>query len=222
MGFEEMHKEWFEKHLKSRTGERKRRLQLGHHHGERLFLKLVWWPIFGHFENLHPEYEVIDWRGAPYFVDFVWLHGHCKFAFEIKGYGPHVQHTDRVRYRRELDRETFLQTLGYRVVSIPYDNLEENPNLSVYLLKSLLAPYITEVQTGKEYTFLEREVLFLALRFSTPIRPIDLVKELRINQRTAVKCLKSLCEKGKLRPILTAKKMRVTRYELVPSFSWFW
>jgi len=50
---------------------------------------------FRHFDDLHPEYEVIDWRGHPYFVDFVRIRGQLRFAFEIKGYGPHVQHADR-------------------------------------------------------------------------------------------------------------------------------
>jgi hypothetical protein len=53
----------------------------------------------------------------------------------VKGFGPHVQQTDRIRYRHELDRETFLQILGFRVVSIPYDNLESEPMLSINLLR---------------------------------------------------------------------------------------
>jgi len=95
MGFEDMHAQWLNAHMKRRTGERRSRLQRGHGHGERLFLERVWWPLFGHFDDLHPEYEVIDWRGHPYFVDFVRIRGQLRFAFEIKGYGPHVQHADR-------------------------------------------------------------------------------------------------------------------------------
>lgn len=63
MGFVTAHQAWLDKHVQSREGERKGRLERGHGHGERLFLEKVWWPLFGHFDHLHPEYEVADWRG---------------------------------------------------------------------------------------------------------------------------------------------------------------
>ncbi|WP_379136300.1 hypothetical protein [Paenibacillus sp. sgz500958] len=108
-GVVEDHGRWLEEHLCRRLGERKNRLERGHGHGEKLFLEQVWWPIFGHFRNWHPEYEVSDWRGRPYFVDLVWKLGQVQYAIEIKGYGPHVTNMDRIRYRQELKRETFLQ-----------------------------------------------------------------------------------------------------------------
>lgn len=40
--------------------------------------------MMGHFNDLHPEYEVLDWRGWPYFVDYAWKPGQVKFAFEVK------------------------------------------------------------------------------------------------------------------------------------------
>lgn len=216
MGFEEMHEQWLLSHLKRRTGERRGRLQRGHGHGERLFLQRVWWPLFGHFDDLHPEYEVVDWRGYPYYIDFAWIRGQCRFAFEIKGYGAHVLNADRTRYRRELNRETFLQTLGYRVVSIPYDGLEDSPEMTRFLLKSLLAPFVS-TGTASHYSRVEREVLRFAMLAGRPIRPIDIVREFTINSRTAVKMLRQLCSKGKLRPIVRGASGRVTRYEWVRS-----
>ena len=212
MRFEAMHEQWLMSHLKRRSGERKSRLQRGHGHGERLFLKQVWWPLFGHFHHLHPEYEAADWRGQPYFIDFAWIRGRCKFAFEIKGYGPHVQNTDRTRYRRELNRETFLQTLGFRVVSIPYDDLKESPEITMFLLKSLLAPYITSGDSS--FSPVEREVLRFAMLAGRPIKPIEIAQELSLNHRTAVKILKRLCDKGKLEPVTRGESGRISRYEL--------
>ena len=218
ISFEAAHEHWLNAHLKRRTGERKNRLERGHGHGERLFLKLVWWPLFGHFDHLHPEYEVTDWRGQPYFVDFAWIRGQCRFAFEIKGYGPHVQNADRTRYRRELNRETFLQILGFRVVSIPYDDLEDNPEMTKFLVKSLLAPYVTAEDRDK-YTFMEREILRSAMLAGQAVRPIDIARNLSVHPRTAVKLLKDLCEKGKLRPVARGKSNRITKYEWVGSLT---
>lgn len=224
MGFTEEYNKWLDYHLRRRSGERRSRLERGHGHGEKVFLERVWWEIFGNFDDLHPEYEVLDWRGKPYFIDFVWKPGRCKFALEVKGYGSHVQDTDRIRYRRELDREVYLQILGFRVVSIPYDDLEADPKLSINLLKSLLSPYMAAIVRDSKYTRLEYEVLVLAARSNEPLRPIDLVKELGVNRRTAVRCLQSLCSKGKFKPILSGKETKVVRYEYVRSFTddWFW
>gem|GEM_PF-2803970 len=58
MSFEQMHEAWIKQHLDRRTGERKGRLERGHRHGEQLFARSVWWEVFGHFEHLHPEFEL--------------------------------------------------------------------------------------------------------------------------------------------------------------------
>ncbi|WP_028608759.1 hypothetical protein [Paenibacillus harenae] len=218
MGYKEVHAKWLEAHMRRRTGERRSRLERGHGHGERMFLEQVWWSIFGHMDNLHPEYEVSDWRGRPYFVDFVWVLGRYKFAIEVKGYGPHVQNMDRIRYRQELNRETYLQIAGYRVVAVPYDEIEEKPELVISLLKSLFAPYMASSLEEGKYKRLELDVLRAAKRRNKHIRPIDLVDELKINLRTARRCLQSLCDKEKLLPIRSGKSGRVCRYEFVHSF----
>lgn len=219
MGFAEEHRKWVEEHMSRRTGERRGRLKRGHGHGERMFLEKVWWPMMGHLNDLHPEYEVLDWRSRPYFVDFVWKPGQVKFAFEVKGYGPHVQNTDRTRYRQELNRETYLQIAGYRVVAIPYDDLEASPELTITLLRPLLMPYLVlKLEEKEEFSRLERDILRIAVRSNGCIRPVDLVKELGIDKRTAIKGLSLLCHKGKFSPIVLEKSGRVCRYEYKHSF----
>ncbi|MCL6605218.1 MAG: winged helix-turn-helix domain-containing protein [Paenibacillus sp.] len=218
MGFTEEHDRWLEHHLNRRKGERKSRLERGHGHGERMFLEQVWWPMFGQMQHLHPEYEVADWRGRPYFIDFVWKPGQIKFAIEVKGYGPHVQNMDRTRYRQELNRETFLQIAGFRVVAVPYDDLEANPELTISLLRSLLTPCLVMNSEGESFARLEREIMLVAIRSDGFIRPTDLVHELGVNYRTVIRHVKSLCEKGKLKPIYAGKSSKVCRYEYVHSF----
>ncbi|WP_339223097.1 hypothetical protein [Paenibacillus sp. FSL H8-0332] len=220
MGFAEEHHRWLEYHKKRRAGERLDRLDRGHRHGEQMFVERVWWPIFGKLDDLHPEYEVADWRGRPYFVDFVWRPGQVKFAIEIKGYGPHVQNTDRTRYRQELNRETYLQIAGYRVIAIPYDDLESAPEQTISLLKALLTPCLlkTSSEGSSQFTRIERDILRIAISQSRSLRPLDVEKQLEIDPRTVKKLLSALCEKGKLKPILREGGRRVCRYELISSF----
>ncbi|WP_339313183.1 RAP domain-containing protein [Paenibacillus sp. FSL M7-0896] len=220
MGFAEEHHRWLEYHKKRRTGERLDRLERGHRHGEQMFVERVWWPIFGKLDDLHPEYEVADWRGRPYFVDFVWKPGQVKFAIEIKGYGTHVQNTDRTRYRQELNRETYLQIAGYRVIAIPYDDLESAPEQTISLLKALLTPSLlkTSSEGSSQFTRIERDILRMASRMNGMIRPVDVVEGLGVNRRTARKYINILCEKGKFKPVLAQDSSRVCRYELIHSF----
>ncbi|MGO4275110.1 hypothetical protein AB4Z22_35640 [Paenibacillus sp. TAF58] len=141
MDFEKIHSAFINSHLGRRSGERKGRLERGHQHGEKLFLQNVWWPIKGNFDNLHPEYEILDWRGRSYFADFAYLAGSLKFLWEIKGFGPHVKDMDRKRFADELNRELFLQALGFRVISFAYDDVSQRPDLCITLLRMLLSRY---------------------------------------------------------------------------------
>ncbi|KUP21507.1 hypothetical protein [Paenibacillus sp. DMB5] len=219
MGFVDEHEKWLSRHKRRRTGERLDRLERGHGHGEKLFAERVWWPLFGHFNHLHPEYEVSDWRGRPYFVDYVWKPGQVKFAIEIKGYGPHVQNTDRTRYRQELNRETYLQIAGYRVVAVPYDDLESAPELTISLLKALLLSSLltnADNESGK-YSRMEREILRLAERSDGIIRPVDLVNGLAADPKTIKRHITQLCEKGRLKPLRAHGSNRVCRYEYIHS-----
>ncbi|GIP33877.1 hypothetical protein [Paenibacillus sp. J2TS4] len=219
MEFNKLHEKWLNQHLQKRTGERRGRLKRGHKHAEIMFLQKVWWPLHGNFDNLHPEYEVLDWRGRPFFIDFAWLPGHIKIALEVKGYGPHVQTMDRQRYCDELNRETFLQGMGFRVLSIPFDDVISRPELTISLLRVLFSHYLLgEKESGSDNS-MERNILLLAIHLNRPIRPIDVVEEFNMNRRTAVKHLQTLCSKGRLRPLLGGNATRVSRYELVRNFS---
>ncbi|NQX45528.1 hypothetical protein HQN87_09315 [Paenibacillus tritici] len=220
MAFAEEHHKWLEYHKKRRAGERKDRLERGHRHGEQMFVERVWWPIFGNMDDLHPEYEVADWRGMPYFVDFVWKQGQVKFAIEVKGYGPHVAKTDRTRYRQELNRETYLQIAGYRIVAVPYDELEAAPELIISLLKALLTPCLLKnmAEGCRPFTRIEADILRMASRKNGYLKPVDVVRGLGLNRRTVIKYMNILCEKGKLKPVPVQGSNRVSRYELIHSF----
>src|SRR4051812_41425423 len=98
MDFEAAHEAFFQNHLQKRSGERSGRLRRGHREAEKLFRRNVWWSLRGNFDNLHPEYEVLDWRGLSYFCDFAFITNQTRLIIEIKGFGPHVKDMDRHKY----------------------------------------------------------------------------------------------------------------------------
>lgn len=166
MTFEQAHAAFMEWHLSRRTGERRGRLERGHREAEKLFCKNVWWKLRGSFDGLHPEYEVTDWRGLSYFCDFGWLHPAIRLVIEIKGFGPHVRDMDRRKYSNELNRETFLTAMGYRVISFSYDDIAERPDLCITLLRMLLAGYLAQERPIGLAALAERETIRLACSLS--------------------------------------------------------
>ncbi|MBU5443137.1 DUF559 domain-containing protein [Paenibacillus sp. MSJ-34] len=214
--FEEVYDQFIQRHLASRTGERRGRLERGHRHAESLFLRNVWWPLRGNLEHLHPEYEVLDWRGRTYFADFAWLPGHVKLIIEVKGYAAHVREMDRQKYCNELNRETFLHAMGYQVISFAYDDVEQHPQLCMTLLQMVLSRYLSNQTPASRASFAEKEIIRFAIQCAGPIRPKDVERHLDVNHKPAVLMLKRLCAQGWLLPSYRGNGERIVRYELAP------
>jgi len=218
--FDQAHEVFFQSHLNRRSGERKGRLKRGHKHGEILFLKNVWWNIKGNLHHLHPEYEILDWRGKSYFADYAWLPpGPIKLLIEIKSYSNHVRDLDRDGYCRELNRELFNQAVGYRVISFAYDDVANRPELCITLLRLYISTHFANESTTSLLKMAETEILRLTFQVARPLRPIDVVNHLQINHRTAVNYMTSLCEKGWFIPIYGSSGKRIVRYELIKRFT---
>ncbi|WP_123039310.1 DUF559 domain-containing protein [Cohnella candidum] len=214
MNFEQAHEAFITHHLQRRTGERRGRLERGHREAEKLFCGNVWWSLRGNFDNLHREFEVLDWRGMSYFCDFAWLTEWVKLIIEIKGFGPHVRDMDRQKYCNELNRETFLAAMGYQVISFAYDDVAHRPELCIALLRMIISRYHTESSPVTLQTLSERESIRLAYTLARPLRPIDIENHLKVNHRTAVRTLQSLCSKGWFAPVTGAEGKHIVRYEL--------
>ncbi|GGF92327.1 DUF559 domain-containing protein [Paenibacillus aceti] len=216
MEFKAAHSDYIQRHIENRTGERRGRLERGHPEAEMLFCRNVWWPLRGSFDDLHPEFEVMDWRGISYFCDFAWLPGYVKLIIEVKGYGPHVRDMDRQKYCNELNRETFLTAMGYQVISFAYDDVAQRPELCMTLLRMIFSRYQSTASPDHPSAAAEREIIRLAFTLARPLRPIDIERQLNLSHRTAVRTLQTLCHKGYFTPIAGKNGKHIVRYELDP------
>lgn len=216
MSLEIEHKKWINWHLSHRNGERKDALKRGHSYGNRMFIEKVWWPLVGHFQGLHPEYEVLDWRGRSYFVDFMWILGALRFAIEIMDYGSHGK--NRSKYRMDLNRGLFLQSQQYHLVSISFDEMKENPVFIQSILRNMWAPYLTSGKSILQpFEKIERMLIQYAARHNRIIRPAEAAIELDLHKQTVIKYCRKLVQKGKLRSVPTGSTGKVYSYELLGS-----
>jgi hypothetical protein len=218
--FEEAHAKFIQSHLDRRSGERRDRLERGHSHGERLFLQNEWWPLYGNFNQLHPEYEVLDWRGIPYYIDFAYIRSFIRIGFEIKGFGPHVRDSNRTKYSNELNREAFLTSNGWRIISFSYDDVKNRPEVVQMLIRMNLAPFMAGQPPVLKPTLIDNELVRLGFHLVRPIRPIDVEHHFGINHRTSIKWINQTCEKGWLRPIINGS--RIVQYELARDVLHYW
>lgn len=220
MGYEEVHNAWLNHHLRRRSGERLDALKRGHGFGNRLFLEQIWWPLAGDFHGFHPEYEVADWRGRPYYVDFMWITGSLRVAFEIMDYGSHG--TERTKYRMDLNRGLFLQTQGCTIFYISLDELKENPSFILHALRNSLTPYLMAAgraapNAEKPFCKIEQDLMRTAIRHNRVLRPAEAARELELCAQTVIKYCLMLVDKGKFRPIPRGASGRIVYYEYIGS-----
>lgn len=174
----------------------------------------------GHFRGLHPEYEIKDWRGRSYFVDFMWILGSLRFVFEIMDFGSHGR--ERSKYRLDLNRALFLQSQDCTVISISLDELKENPSFVLAMVRSILSPYLVAAQdeTGAvihRFSKIERQLMRLAIRDNRIISPPKAAEELEIHKHTVKKYCRKLVEQGKFRAIPSGSSGKIFRYEYIGS-----
>ncbi|CAH0122742.1 hypothetical protein PAE9249_05333 [Paenibacillus sp. CECT 9249] len=212
MDFEQAHKEFLERHVSLRQGERKGRLLRGHQYAEKLFLQNVWWPLFGNFDRLHPEYEIYDWNRKSQFLDFAFIAPFGRFGLECDGFQSHVKDMDRERFSYALNRDTFLTGMGWKMLHFSFDNVQSRPEICRTLLQLAVAPYLIRNKAVSPPVLIEKEVLRLAWGLGRWIRPKDVCDHLEVDFRTARKWLRSLVEKGWLQPIARGRDIRY--YEL--------
>jgi hypothetical protein len=212
MDFEKAHEQFLNYHQSRRVGERRGRLLRGHNHAEKLLLRNVWWPLFGNLEHLHPEYEIYDWNRKTQYLDFAYILPLGRFGLECDGFQSHVKDMDRERFSYSLNRDNFLTGMGWRMIHFSFDDVQNRPEVCRTLLQLAISPCLIRNQSIRPAALMEKEVLRFAWSIGKPIRPKDVCEYMGIDFRTARKWLRSLVEKGWLRPIFRGGDVRY--YEL--------
>jgi hypothetical protein len=164
LDFIEAYHTFLREHARSRQGERFRRLTEGHGFAEKLFAEQVWWPAFGNFDDLHPEYEISDFRDGSRFLDFAWLRNTVRLAIEIDGFGPHSQKISRSQFSDQWMRQNHLIIDGWKVVRLfSYDDVKERPRMCEQLIQQFMGKWFGHKPVyHKRISSEEKEIIRLA------------------------------------------------------------
>ncbi|MEW9701517.1 DNA-binding response regulator [Paenibacillus sp. SI8] len=215
--FDTMHENYMRHHIRVRKGERLRRLKEGHGHAERLFLQQVWLKAFGDFQDLHPEYEVKDFRDGTRFIDFAFTRHSLRIAIEIDGYSTHGASISRTQFSDQLMRQNHLVIDGWKVLRFAYDDVKDRPRMCEQLLLQFMGKYLGEPHLSVgEMSFIEKEICRFALVSNRFIKPNDICDLLRIGHKKSRRILHEMTEKSLLLPAGEGQQ-RIKSYRLHPS-----
>jgi hypothetical protein len=86
--FDQKYSLWLNHNIDSEKNHRRRELlNKGLGHGTVEFLRRIWFPVVGNFDNLYPEWEVRDFNNGYRYLDLAYMPGGAKGGIEIQGYG---------------------------------------------------------------------------------------------------------------------------------------
>lgn len=211
MDFSEAYAKFINRHLSLRTGERARRLQEGHGHAEKVFLEAVWWPAFGHFQYLHPEYEVSDFRDGFRYLDYAYLRAKMQLAIEIDGYGPHWRNSSRNQFSDHCRRQNDLVTDGWKVLRFTYDDVKDSPRYCQQKVQQFMGRWLGEEKQQADADWMDKELIRLFVRSGHPLTPTHICSYMGIEHKKARRWLHHLVQKGWLLPASGQERVRSYR-----------
>lgn len=183
-------------------------------HAERMFAETVWLPSFGHFDDLHPQYEIFDYKDGSRFLDFAFIRLPVRVAIEIDGYGPHMRHVSREQLSDQTQRQNHLVIDGWRVLRFTYDDVKEKPRYCQQTLQQLMGRFIGEAKPSDPLTCMHKEILRMGLRLSRPITARDVCEHLSIESKWARNLLRHLAGTGML--LAVSGEERIRSYRINP------
>lgn len=194
--FEAVYQRWMAEQIRLSSGERKRKLLEGPGHSEKLFVSRVWWPAFGNFDFLHPEYEVSDFKDGTRFLDFAYLRQGLRLCIEIDPYGTHWSKISRWQYDDNLDRQNDLILDDWKVLRFSKDMVQDNPRHCQLKIQQALGKWGGETSTSlASVDPIDQAIVKLMIRRAAPAAPAEIARELGWHGSTISKHLKRLADK---------------------------
>ena len=211
--FEAAYHFWLNKHIRNSSGERRRRLKQGLGDAELLFVRELWWPAFGNFDGLHPEYEVRDFKDGSRFLDFAYLKPGLMVCIEIDPYGTHYGKISRWQYDDNLERHNDLVIDGWKILRFSRDQLVNQPRRCQLKIQQALGKWESnQHQTPCDHP-IDRAIVQVMSARAVPMSPIEIARELGWDNSTISKHLKQLLNAELVLPE-KAGRQRNKRYVL--------
>ncbi|KRE90251.1 transcriptional regulator [Paenibacillus sp. Soil766] len=213
MKFEQAFAAFMAKQIAEETNRRRReRLERGLGHAEMEFLRTIWYPKVGNFNDLYPQWEVRDFANGYRYLDFAYMPGDARAAIEIQGYSSHARDLEIWRFKDLCIRHAHLALDGWLVLPIAYPSIVESPKQCQQLILSLIGKFIA-TDVPPTLRWLESEVIRFARRKLRPFTAPELSEHLKVSKRHARTLLHELCDRQLL--VVVSGKERARSYQML-------
>ncbi|MFE0555713.1 transcriptional regulator [Paenibacillus sp. NPDC058910] len=210
--FDQQYELWMHTNiLNERNPRRLEILHKGLGHGTVEFLRSVWFPTIGNFNDLHPEWEVRDFGNGYRYLDLAYMPGDARGGIEIQGYGPHARDLDVRRFKDLCRRHCLLALDGWTFLPIAYPSIVDEPKQCQQLILSFVGRFVAS-DVPSSLSWLEAEAVRFARRLLRPITPLELANHLRVSDRHTRRLLHKLVELQIL--VIASGQQRARTYEL--------
>lgn len=217
--FEAAYTAFLKCHIRYATTDlRKRKLQEGLSHSSKVFLEKVWWPLFGNFDNLYPEYHLVDYQDGNRFIDFAYIEGPILLAIEVDDYSTHCKVITREQHSDSLTRQNHIMLDGWRILRFSLDDAMNYPRKCQQQIQQFLGRFKGMIsEQAASLTLEEREILRYMHNVQRSVSPIEMAERLGVGQRKARELLRALVQDRQLLKPSGLGRRIIRYYELARS-----
>ncbi|MCL6602865.1 MAG: transcriptional regulator [Paenibacillus sp.] len=213
--FEQHYEEWLQSNIEmEKSSRRLELLNKGLGHGTVEFLRTIWFPAIGNFNDLYPEWEVRDFNNGYRYLDLAYMPSGSKGGREIQGFGPHARDLDVRRFKDLCRRHCLLSLDGWTFLPIAYPSITDEPKQCQQLVLAFIGKFIAS-DVSSSLSWLEAETVRLARRLLRPLTPSEVADHLKIGSRQARRILNNLVEMHILDTNSSQKRHRTFKLRLL-------
>jgi hypothetical protein len=208
MKFEGAFNDWLDHHRSLRKGRRLEQIRKGLPYSEEMFARNVWWPAFHHFEYLHPQYEVRDFKDGVRYIDAAYIRPPLKLAIEVDDFTTHCREMDPNDFSDERRRQNHIIIDGWSILRFSYHDVRDRPRVCQQEIQQLLGRWIGEEHPIQTKDVIDKEAYRFCCRLGRAVRPRDLAEHMNIGPKYARRILHELVKQGRLVPASGSDRIR--------------
>lgn len=214
INFEIEFEEWISEQTAYESNPRRRELLgKGLGHGTVEFLRRIWYPAIGNFNDLHAEWEVRDLNNRYRYLDLAYMPADAKGCIEIHGFSSHARDIEAWRFKDLCMKQAILSLDNWLFLPIAYLSIKEDPSLCKQLVLSFVGKF-TSFPASQSLDWTENETIRYARRLLRPFTAKELASHLQRSEKHARRILQQLVDKHWL--TVVDNKQRYRTWQLPP------